>query len=183
MVNLASMWRGKERTAVSERGMALIKGPCGWIIKPKPHVVFSKPNRIVYLRSAEEVRHMKDQRKKRDEQKTRAAIEAQNRRRVERFKVLSHAAKEVHREKRRLAYKARIAAKQKKIRSFFSENSALAAKNLAKMTPAEQRKLHIGKGANRKGAKGTKGTADVPRGKGKGALFQPPPKRAKKAIK
>ena len=151
MVQLASMWRGKERTAVSERGMALIKGPCGWIIKPKPHVVFSKPNRIMYIRSAEEVRHMKDQRKKRDEQKTQAAIESQNRRRVERFKALSHAAKELHREKRRLAYKARMAKKtaekHKKTRSFFSESSTLAAKKFAEMTPAEQRKIHIGMGA------------------------------------
>ncbi len=180
------MWRGKERTAVSERGMALIKGPCGWIIKPKPHVVFSKPNRIMYVRSPEEVRHMKDQRKKRDEQKTKAAIEAQNRRRVERFKVLSHAAKELHREKRRLAYKARVdkktSSKKKEIRSFFSESSALAAKNLAKMTPAEKRKLHIGKGANRKAT--TKAVAVTPsKGRGKGALFQLPSKKVKKSSK
>lgn len=179
------MWRGKERTAVSERGMALIKGPCGWIIKPKSHTGFTKPNRIMYIRSPEEVRHMKEQRKKRDEQKSKAAIEAQNRRRVERFKVLSHAAKELHREKRRLAYKARVdrkeTAKKNEIRSFFSESSALAAKNLAKMSPAEKRKLHIGKGTNRRGA--TEAVATQPsKGRGKGALFQPT-KRVRKTAK
>lgn len=132
MVKITASMLQKSRMAVNEKGLALIKAPCGWIIKPNPSVVFSKPTKIKYVLTAAEKLQMKHARKTREARRSKSQIDKTNEKRRERFASLSHAAKELHREKRRAAHNARKVAMKTAIEKKNAQQNAVVESGLRK---------------------------------------------------
>ena len=146
--------------ATNEKGVPLVKAPCGWIIRPNPSVVFSKPSKIKYIRSKLDKVKMSDKRKLRYANRSQEQINKDNKKRRDRYASLSEHVKAAHREKRRLAHKdKRIAKKAKRAKTAAHTIAAAESTERKKARAARREARRIAREAKKVTAKKAKSLA------------------------